>query len=230
MAAVKIKSAERAAAHARAEADEASFHQREQVAQEKQRQERANRRVMNGERERNRQRKLDAQTGREWDVEKNEEIQSASPGRGGGYRRGMHGAVSYDPPRTSESPGVEDDWGGGRHYGNSRGRGPRGGRGGGRGRGRGRGGDFAKTNAADDISLPQTSDDAPSKPSFSTEADFPALPSGTEVAARPESSVPASNNTDPASSVAPAATWAEEMEPSSRPSQPIHEVEKTSGS
>ncbi|OAX77155.1 hypothetical protein ACJ72_08550, partial [Emergomyces africanus] len=98
--AAKLRAAERAAAHARAEADEASFLERERLAAEKRREEVQNRRVMNGERERNRQRKLDAQTRREWDVEKSAEA-FAAPGRGRGgvgssYRRGAHGAVVYD--------------------------------------------------------------------------------------------------------------------------------------
>ena len=231
MAAAKIKSAERAAAHARAEADEASFRERERVAQEKQRQERANRRVMNGERERNRQRKLDAQTGRAWDAEKNEETLLNSRGRGSGYRRGMHGGIAHDVSRTGENPELEGDWESGRQHGNYRGRGPRGGRGGGRGRGRGRGGGFGrdtKTNATDDGSPQYTSGAQLSQPSFNSESDFPALPTGTDAPPKLDASVTAPS-TDPASPATPAGTWADQMESSSRPIQPTSEVDKASG-
>ena len=54
MEAVKLNNVKREAAHARAEADEASFQQREQVAHYKRLEELQNRRVKDGERERNR--------------------------------------------------------------------------------------------------------------------------------------------------------------------------------
>lgn len=91
MAAAKLTAAKIAAAHARAEADEASFHEREKLAEEKGSHEYPNH-DMDEERERNRLRKLDTQTGREWDAEKREEDYS-DHSSGGPYRRGMHGAV-----------------------------------------------------------------------------------------------------------------------------------------
>jgi hypothetical protein len=84
MAAIQIKNASLTAAHARAEADAASFQQREEAAkqavrqekekaQKREKEERRDRQQMMGERERNRQRKLKAMDGREWDAEKNED-------------------------------------------------------------------------------------------------------------------------------------------------------------
>lgn len=84
---------------------------------------------MNNEREQNRQRKLNALTGREWDSQKQDENYNQ---RGGGsqFRRGMHGGVSgyvrrdFDEGRLDDtsathlSPGYR-----------GRGRGGRGGRG-----------------------------------------------------------------------------------------------------
>lgn len=74
---IKIKNASLTAAHARAQADEASFAEREeqakQVAARRQKEERRDRQQMMGERERNRMRKLKAMEGREWDAEKNED-------------------------------------------------------------------------------------------------------------------------------------------------------------
>lgn len=76
MAKISIKNASLTAAHARAEADAASFAEREeeakQVAAQRQKAERRDRQQMMGERERNRMRKLKAMEGREWDAEKND--------------------------------------------------------------------------------------------------------------------------------------------------------------
>lgn len=77
MAQIQLKNATLTAAHARAEADAASFAQREEeakrVATRRQKEERKDRQQMMGEREKNRMRKLKAMEGREWDAEKNEE-------------------------------------------------------------------------------------------------------------------------------------------------------------
>jgi hypothetical protein len=76
MARISIKNASLTAAHARAEADAASFAQREQqakqVADQRRKEERRDRQQMMGEREKNRLRKLKAMEGREWDAEKRE--------------------------------------------------------------------------------------------------------------------------------------------------------------
>lgn len=77
LARIQIKNAELSAAHARSEADAASFAQQEtqakQQASQRQREERRDRQQMMGEREKNRMRKLKAMEGREWDSEKREE-------------------------------------------------------------------------------------------------------------------------------------------------------------
>lgn len=77
IAAIKLKNANLTAAHERAEADAASFAQREQQAAvqatQRQKVERRDRQVMMGERERNRERKLRGMEGREWDSHKGEE-------------------------------------------------------------------------------------------------------------------------------------------------------------
>jgi len=172
MEAVKLNNVKREAAHARAEADEASFQQREQVAHYKRLEERQNRRVMDGERERNRLRKLKAVGGREWDAEKNEDDFVEPRGQSSQYRRGAHGGVAFN----GESGGRRDD-DAGRPYANPefdrRGgdyvpKGPRGGGGRGRGRGRGRGGFNGQTSR---------DDNSASHPPVG-ETEFPALPSG----------------------------------------------------
>lgn len=76
MARIQIKNVSLTAAHARAEADAASFAEREQqaktLADQRRKEERRDRQQMMGEREKNRLRKLKAMTGREWDAEKQE--------------------------------------------------------------------------------------------------------------------------------------------------------------
>lgn len=188
LAAIKIKNAAREAAHRRAEQDEASFRQREHNDAVKQREERANRREMEGERERNRLRKMKALHGREWDAQKDEADFVEVRGTGKAlYRRGLHGGVGGAGARGRGGHGddVRDGGAGagavgpesGNGFGNGRGRGefiPRGSRGrGGRGgpRGRGRGGHFAGDRAPH----PGASTDA-SVPSVSSEKAFPALP------------------------------------------------------
>ncbi|KAK5133875.1 hypothetical protein LTR08_007206 [Meristemomyces frigidus] len=73
MARISIHNAELSAAHARSEADAASFAQREQQASQKQKVERRDRQQMMGEREKNRMRKLKGMEGREWDAVKRED-------------------------------------------------------------------------------------------------------------------------------------------------------------
>jgi hypothetical protein len=215
MAAAKLNAAKKAAAHARAEADEASFQQREKVAAEKRRQELVNRKAMDGERERNRLRKLGAQTGREWDAEKREEDFTGRRG-GSQYRRGMHGGVTGFS-RRDDVP--EED--GSNHRGRGRGGGGRGGRGRGRGSHRGGRGDFSGSREG----TPETA--APSAPGVSNESEFPALP-GSANKASEDAAAPGATNTTLSPPAAPASgskvsspnsplspsdgTWAEEMD------------------
>ena len=130
IAAIKLKNANLTAAHERAEADAASFAQREQQATvqatQRQKVERRDRQVMMGERERNRERKLRGMEGREWDSHKGEEDA---------------GQMTDRPLASGRDDGGYDD---GREY---LYREPReGDRGRGRGRGRGGRGDY-KTKA-----------------------------------------------------------------------------------
>jgi len=172
MKAVKLNNVKREAAHARAEADEASFQQREQVAQSKRLEERQNRSVMDGERERNRLRKLKAVEGREWDAEKKDEDFAGRGGTSSQFRRGAHGGVAYDGGHNGRR---YDNGDGGYGSGGFEGtrdvyapRGPRGRGGRGCGRGRARGGYDAQSQETTDLRS-----QAPH-----VENDFPALPSG----------------------------------------------------
>ena len=127
LAAARLNNAKREEAHRLAEADEASFQQREAQAQQKRREEGAARRVMDQEREKNRLRKLAVKGGREWDEGKEEVDVRAE--RASGFRRGAYGGVTL---QNYGQEGQDDDLGQQRY---SRGRGR------GRGRGeRGRGG------------------------------------------------------------------------------------------
>lgn len=92
MAAAKIRNEKATAAHARAEADRVAYAEREEKAEQKRKEERRDRQQMMGEREKNRLRKLKAQTGREWDAEKQEQDYDQRGGRGTG--RGAHGGVT----------------------------------------------------------------------------------------------------------------------------------------
>lgn len=217
MAAAKLNAAKKAAAHARAEADEASFQEREKVAAAKRRQEFLNRKAMDGERERNRLRKLGAQTGREWDAEKKEEDYNGQRGGGSQFRRGMHGGVAGFPRRdhNDESEPAEGELA-------SRGRGRGGGRG---GRGRGRGGRGGRDDPSSREGGRETSE-TPSAPIVNNESDFPALPgSSTKDSGNLGDAFTAEKLTartmeriaSPKSPSSPAeGTWADQMESSAK--------------
>jgi hypothetical protein len=170
LAEAKERSQNRAAAHARAQADAASFEERERIAEQKRAKDRVERKVMDNEREKNRQRKMAVMGGREWDAGKNEEDFRAN-GTGRGGRRG------YQPGLTPQQQYAQDEddlkqyeWNEDR----GRGRGGRG-RGGRGGRGRGRGGRGGFSH--DDSASPQHQQ----HPAWSADADFPALPSSDSV-------------------------------------------------
>lgn len=165
LAAAKLNNAKREEAHRLAEADEASFHQREAQASQRRQEEGRARRLMDQEREKNRLRKLGAQGGREWDEGK--EDQPSQDPRRSQYQRGAHGGTSGYQGFTSrevDSQQEENGGFGGRGY-VTRGRRGRGGRGSGRG-GRGRGG---FENRGGDLEMLK-------QPAPNTETDFPALP------------------------------------------------------
>ncbi|KAI9809574.1 MAG: hypothetical protein M1825_000006 [Sarcosagium campestre] len=193
LASIALKNAAREEAHRRAEADEASFQQREQQEAVKRHAERQNRRELEGERERNRLRKLKAVAGREWDAEKDEADALEADGRASQFRRGAYGGVVGNvgtataagrgaPPESSG-----DEASGGRRRGGrgggftprgSRGRGSeefRGGRGrGGRGRGAFHPGPANSHGHDGQRVLPDLA---------AVEKDFPALPSTAKPSA-----------------------------------------------
>ncbi|RVX73475.1 hypothetical protein B0A52_03117 [Exophiala mesophila] len=170
LAEAKERSESRAAAHARAQADAASFQERERLAEEKRAHERAERKVMDNEREKHRQRKMAVMGGREWDAGKNEEdFRDSGRGggrRGGGFKDGFTPQQQFDSEKDDlrQYEWSDDRAGRGQGRGRGRGRGGRGGRGGGVG-GRGGRGGFGQ-------------DDAPfqNRPDVSADTDFPALP------------------------------------------------------
>lgn len=184
--------------------------EREKVAEKKRREERANRRVMDADRERNRQRKLEALNGREWDADKPEE-QLSSRGGGGQFRRGMHGGVSGVSRKglegsrwAEESP---DDNASQPHGHRGRGRGGRG--------GRGRGGRRGSQDRTSET--PSQEKAAAPTPVISNEADFPSLPGGEKKepgTTEPNTTEPTSgsdNNSKPLSPIS-GATWADQVE------------------
>lgn len=131
-----------------------------------------------GEREKNRQRKLNAQGGREWDLEKEEGFDGTGEERRRGAARGAHGGVAGVPRGAQEGRELFDDGeGDGGSYRGGRGRG-RGGRGGRGGAGRG---DFHDGRAG-----PSHSSQQPQPPK---KEDFPSLPASTAPSA-PSSSGP----------------------------------------
>ncbi|PWY83744.1 hypothetical protein BO94DRAFT_113646 [Aspergillus sclerotioniger CBS 115572] len=210
IAAAKENAAKKAAAHARAEADQASFLEREKVAEEKRRQERQHRRVMDNERERNRLRKLNALNGREWDAEKKENEYNPRGGGGRGqFRRGMHGGVSGYTRRdfdsqAGEEPLNEDTP---QHY-RGRGRGGRGGRG--RGGHRESRGERTLAGTSDPSTTGGSKPEAPA-PVITNEAEFPALP-GSEK--KNDDKAPLTPDLLKSDSLSPVtgASWAEQVE------------------
>lgn len=205
LAAVKLNNAKRAEAHRLAEADEASFQQREEHASQKRKEEGQAKRIMNMEREKNRLRKLGAQAGREWDEGKEEVERSVVSGSQ--YRRGAHGGVSYDGRRGGRGGAIGqggDGYADGDHnqepqqrregY-RGRGRGDRGDRGRGRGRERFNASKNAPQGAPDPV------------------ADFPALPT-TSKSSQSDSLQASDTPLEPA---AQGSSWADEVQAAKAP-------------
>lgn len=179
--------------------------EREKVAEKKRREERANRRVMDADRERNRLRKLEALNGREWDADKPEE-QFSSRGGGGQFRRGMHGGVSGVSRKglegsrwAEESP---DDNASQPQSHRGRGRGGRGGRG--RGGRRGSQDPTSETPSQEKAAAPT--------PVISNETEFPSLPGGEKKDPTTTEPTPASDNSSKPLSPVSGATWADQVE------------------
>jgi hypothetical protein len=191
--AAKERSQNLSAAHARAQADAASFEERERVAQHKRAKEKVERRAMDNERQKNAARKAAAMGGREWDLEKNAEdfrIQSGreGPRQRGGQMRTMNGATA-----DRSDPGLDDlsqyQW----QEGRGRGRGDRG-----RGRGgaRGRRGD-ARGGAR--------------KPNVQTETEFPALPEATPAKEQALPSIAVKKASEALSPGVEKSSWADQV-------------------
>ena len=174
LAEAKERSQNRAAAHARAQADAASFEERERIAEQKRAKDRVERKVMDNEREKNRQRKMAVMGGREWDAGKNEEDFKAN-GTGRGGRRGYQAGLTPQQQYVQDEYDLKQyEWNDDR--GRGRGSRARGGRGG-RSRGRGGRGGFGN----DDRSSPHSQQ----QPAWSADADFPALPGSDGVHQKP---------------------------------------------
>lgn len=166
------------------------------MAAEKRRQEQEHRRVLDSERAENRQRKLKAATGREWDAAKREEDQSIR-GRGQ-YRRGMHGGVTghtrrdFDEKHWDAAPRTRQN------YPRGRGRGRR-------GSSRGRGDHTASERASNE---PEAT---PTAPAVTSETEFPSLSSEKKNEPSTESPAPLPTETESKSPVT-GSSWAEQVE------------------
>jgi hypothetical protein len=214
-----ILNAQKAERHRLSEADQAAFQHREkELAKERKEKavaEKRNERVMEMERAKNRERKMKAQGGREWDSEKVESdiVDGKGRSRTSEYVRGGHGGVirgrggglagSRFAAEGDEEPAPETQPSRGRGTFEIRGRG-RGGRG-------GRGGKAANAvpSAEDFPSLP-TPAKAPAKaPESSNEALAKATPSAPT---EPSTDTAALNGKEEVKSPGkPAGDWAEEM-------------------
>jgi hypothetical protein len=138
MAKMAIINAQKAERFRLSEADSAAFQQKEVEMRKKRVAEQKNARAMDMERAKNRERKLQAQGGREWDSEKQEsDIVDRTKGRSSEYVRGGHGGVMRGDFAGKGYSSIDDDTGRGngqhtrgRGGVEGRGRGNRGGRGG----------------------------------------------------------------------------------------------------
>lgn len=177
--AARLNNARREEAHRLAEADEASFQKREAQAGQTRNGEGAARTAMEGEREKNRLRKLGAQAGREWDEGKeghHVDSRKENQYRGGAYGERKQDEHGEHAPRDQHYTMRE-------YIGQrGRGRGDRGpgerGRGGRGGRGRGRGGyEGGRASQNNPSSSRKTT-----APNMGAEREFPSLPA---TAAKP---------------------------------------------
>lgn len=200
LAAAKEKSKALSEKHAKAQADAADFEERERIAKQKRQEEVVERRKLEGERERNRARKLQAVGGREWDAEKNED-DFRQPRYGQSIRRGP-----ADEQQDLSIYEWRDDPEGQDEHGYCRGRG----RGRGRVRGRGRGADQRGGRGNGFMGGP-TSKFATEQAKTPTADDFPALPSNKETnsVATQGQRPPVQQRKD--SDMTPAGSWADQM-------------------
>jgi hypothetical protein len=139
---MKILNAQKAERFRLSEEDSAAYARKEKEMAKKRVEEQKNARAMDMERAKNRQRKLAAQGGREWDSEKQESdiVDGKGRGRSSEYVRGGHGGVikgGLAGSRYAQAEGEEGEGGQsfrGRGGFEIKGRGNRGGRGGREGR------------------------------------------------------------------------------------------------
>ncbi|KAF9729656.1 hypothetical protein PMIN06_003229 [Paraphaeosphaeria minitans] len=182
LAAMKAKNEALVTAHARSEADAANFEAREAIAAQKnaerkkllierQKIDRQNRQQMMGERERNRQMKLKAVGGREWDLEKEGGFEGTGDERRRGAARGAHGGVAGVTRTVGDEYALQQEEGNTSTT---------------RGRGRGRGGRGGRGGRVDhqDTAKNQEAQHPPSA------SDFPELPSASTGAAAKEAEAP----------------------------------------
>lgn len=206
LAAAKLNNEKRAEAHRLAEADEASFQQREAQASQKRKEEGQAKRAMNMEREKNRLRKLGAQSGREWDEGKEE--QDMKQERGSQFRRGAHGGTAYEGGRgrvgafagegyTYQDGQYDQDLEGRRGGYRGRGVGQRGGR-----ERRGRGGFKPNTDNVTKLAAPDPA------------SDFPALPTKTKAVSSDQAQPP-----DTPLSPSAGGNWADEVQAAKAPEE-----------
>jgi hypothetical protein len=181
---MKILNAQKAERFRLSEEDSAAYARKEKEMAKKRVEEQKNARAMDMERAKNRQRKLAAQGGREWDSEKQESdiVDGSGRGRSSEYVRGGHGGVIRGGLAGSRYAQVDGEGEGGQSLRGRggfdiRGRGNRGGRGGSRG----------------GKSTPAT---------VPTPDDFPELPNTTK---------PSTTETVKSPIDKPAGDWAEEM-------------------
>jgi hypothetical protein len=220
MKSMQLKNAAKSEAHARAEKDQASFLHREQQAATKRTEERKAIREQDMERAKNRERKIKAQGGREWDSEKQESdiVDSRNRGSSSMYMRGAHGGVSRGAGLAGSRFGGDEEVQETFHEG----RGGRGGRGRGRGRGddfQGRRGDGGRGGRGGRGRGGQSGTAAKGPPALAAETDFPALPTKAPVATTSNTATDTASNSAiqadvkdiPIMSPVGDGDWAEEM-------------------
>lgn len=192
-----ILNAQKAEKHRLTEADQAAFQHREKELAKERREkaiaEKKNERVMEMERAKNRERKMKAQGGREWDSEKVESdiVDGKGKGRSSEFVRGGHGGVirgglagsRYSVDNGEDVPDTQPARGRGGFEIRGRGRGGRGGRGG---------------KAANSTAAPSAED-------------FPSLPTPVKVPETSKADITSDEKVKSSTIEKPAGDWAEEM-------------------
>ncbi|KAH9211975.1 hypothetical protein DL95DRAFT_391999 [Leptodontidium sp. 2 PMI_412] len=203
MAKMAILNAQKAEKHRLTEADQAAFQHREKELAKERREkaiaEKKNERVMEMERAKNRERKMKAQGGREWDSEKVESdiVDGRGRGRSSEFVRGGHGGVIRGARGGLAASRYSVDDGAGADIQESQ---PSRGRGGFEIRGRGRGGRGGGRGgkAANANTVPSAED-------------FPSLPTPAKAPEASKKDVTSDEKVKSPTVEKPAGDWAEEM-------------------